>query len=133
MADKNYSVLLLDDSPAVHHRVTRAFDGSPVVLEATDSWLDAKDRLLSSNACPDLLILDLQMPTINGRTFGRVIKRRLSVPIVVYSSETAENIADSVAYIQAEAGVSKSSTDDELVQTVMGLLKKLQTRGVGTD
>ncbi len=121
------AVLLLDDSPAVHERVRKAFDGQPVELEATDSWVDAKARLLERTP-PDLLILDLQMPTIDGRTFGRVIKRRLPMPIVVYSSETAQHIAEAVAYVGAEGGVSKSAPDEELVRQVMVLLGRARDK-----
>lgn len=124
-------VLFLDDSLAVHERVRKAFHGKAVEFEATDSWVAAKARLLERMP-PDLLILDLQMPTIDGRTFGRVIKRRLPVPIVVYSSETAQHIAEAVTYIGAEGGVSKSAPDEELVRQVMDLLGRTRAKA-GAD
>ena len=120
---KSARVLVLDDAASVHARIRLAFHGLPIVLSTTDSWVDTKTHVFSDTP-PDLIILDLQMPTIDGRAVGRAIKRRMDIPIVVYSSEAAGRLSAAMQDIGAEAAVSKSASDAELVSTVTRLLEK---------
>lgn len=119
---KSARVLVLDDAASVHARIRKAFHGMPYVLTTTDSWVDTKTEVFSDTP-PDVIILDLQMPTIDGRAVGRAIKRRMDIPIVVYSSEATGRLSAAVQDIGAEAAVSKSATDDELVSTVVRVLE----------
>lgn len=123
---KTYKVMVLDDAKSVHERVKRAFGGRSVDVRATDSWVDTKTAVFSSNP-PDLLILDLQMPTIDGRAVGRAIKRRLAIPIIIFSSEDAKHLSQAMTDVGAEAALSKSASDSELVGTVMRLLETGRT------
>jgi len=123
---KNFKIMVLDDAKSVHERVKRAFSGRGIEVHATDSWVDTKTAVFSSNP-PDLLILDLQMPTIDGRAVGRAIKRRLAIPIIIFSSEDAKQLSQAMTDVGAEAALSKSSPDSELLNVAMRLL------GAGTE
>lgn len=123
----NARVLVLDDSKQVHDRIRQAFAGVPVTIDATDSLAAAQEQVLSKSP-PDLLILDLQMPTLGGALVGRSFKRRAAIPIVIFSSETAERLDEVRKFIGAEASVSKSAPDRELVAAV---LKVLEAAGPG--
>ncbi len=114
-------VLLLDDAEMVRTRVRRALDTVGLDLVATDSWVDAKNEVFSARP-PDLLILDLQMPTIDGAAVGRAIRRRMDIAIVVFSSEAQERTRQAAESIGAAAALSKSVTDQELVSTVLRVL-----------
>lgn len=121
-------VLLLDDSRQVHERVRSAFSDSPVTVTATDSLAKAQADVLSTTP-PDLLILDLQMPSLGGSLVGRAFKRRTAIPIVLFSSESAERLNEVLEYVGAEAALSKSAPDRELVETVMRLLQAVRRNG----
>lgn len=123
-------VLLLDDSTQVHDRVRRAFQRSPVSLEVTDSLVVAQRQVLSQEP-PDLLLLDLQMPTLGGAVIGRSFKRRVPLRIVIFSSETSERLREMQDYVGAEASVSKSVPDADLVDTVLSVLKAPPLPGKG--
>ncbi|HWP35370.1 MAG TPA: response regulator [Thermodesulfobacteriota bacterium] len=115
-------VLLLDDSEQVHDRVRRAFEHAPVTVTATGSLAQVQADVLSATP-PDLLILDLEMPILSGSLVGRALKRRAAIPIVLYSSESTERLREMVDFIGAEAAVSKSAPDQELVDTVLRVLR----------
>lgn len=115
-------VLVLDDSRQVHDRIQRAFTGIPVAIFATDSLAKAQAEILSTTP-PDLVILDLQMPTLGGAMVGRAFKRRVPIPIVIYSSESPARLQEVLDYVGAEAAVSKSAPDKELVDTVLRVLR----------
>lgn len=114
-------VLLIDDSLQVHERVRLAFKDAPVAVEATDSIIVAQGRVFSKTP-PALVILDLQMPILNGGLLGRSLKRRTGIPIVIFSSESAERLREVQVYIGAEAALSKSVSDAELLETVLEVL-----------
>ncbi len=116
-------VLLLDDSPLVHARVKNAFRGTHVGVTATDYWFDVQKRIFSESP-PDLLVLDLQMPAIDGRSVCRAIKRRVSIPVVLFSSENAQTLQEAVEQSGADAALSKECPDRELVDTIQRIAKR---------
>jgi len=116
-------VLLLDDSALVHARVKNAFRGTSVEVTATDYWFDVQKRVFSSTP-PDILVLDLQMPAIDGRSVCRAIKRRVSIPVVLFSSESAKNLQEAAEQAGADAALSKECPDRELVDTIQKILKR---------
>ncbi len=116
-------LLLLDDSPLVHARVKNAFRGTHVDVTATDYWFDVQKRIFSESP-PDLLVLDLQMPAIDGRSVCRAIKRRGSIPVVLFSSENAQTLQEAVEQSGADAALSKECPDRELVDTIQRIAKR---------
>lgn len=125
-------ILVIDDSAQVHDRVRRAFERQPVSVEVTDSIVTAQAEAFSSTP-PDLIVLDIQMPVLGGPLLGRAIKRRVSIPIVIFSSETPARMRDVQEYVGAEAAVSKSAPDAELVGAVMRLLGAPLHEGPASD
>ncbi len=118
-------VLLLDDSKQVHDRVQRAFEGVPVSVTATDSLANAQRDIFSPTP-PDALILDLEMPVLDGTLVGRAVKRRTGIPIILFSSESPARLREVLEFIGADAAVSKSAPDRELVDTVMRILRSVR-------
>lgn len=114
-------ILVIDDSPQVHDRVRRAFEWLPVSVEVTDSIATAQAEAFSDKP-PAVIVLDVQMPVLGGPLLGRAIKRRVSIPIVLFSSEAVARMREVQEYVRAEAAVSKSAPDTELVGAVMRLL-----------
>jgi two-component system, chemotaxis family, chemotaxis protein CheY len=86
------SVLIVDDSPILRAAIKKA-----VVLAGVDAGritqagngqeaLDAMDA-----SPPDIVLLDLNMPVMDGETFARTLResgKHAGVPIVVVSTET---------------------------------------------
>src|SRR5689334_16550177 len=73
-------VLLVDDEPALRHfaRILLSHHGYDVLV-ARDGK-EAIARLSARGRCPDLIVLDLHMPVMNGWQF-RAEQRRLPAPI----------------------------------------------------
>jgi two-component system, chemotaxis family, protein-glutamate methylesterase/glutaminase len=80
------SVLIVDDS-AVTRRVLelglKNCEGLSVIGEAANAF-EARDQILSLD--PDVLILDVEMPQIDGITFLRQLMKHLPKPVVIVSS-----------------------------------------------
>ena len=99
-------VLVVDDEPGVRHlaRILLSHDGYDVVVARHGK--EALGRL--TDRCPDLVVLDLHMPVMNGWQF-RAEQRHLpppfaSVPVLLMTSEAD---ADACAVALEAAGVLK--------------------------
>ncbi|MCA9281508.1 MAG: chemotaxis response regulator protein-glutamate methylesterase [Phycisphaeraceae bacterium] len=87
MAD-DVGVLIVDDSSLVRKALTAALEKQPgirVVATAPDPYI-ARDKILELS--PDVLILDLQMPRMDGLTFLKKLKKYHPVPTIILSAIT---------------------------------------------
>lgn len=116
--------LLLIDDDAAHLDALAdrlASDGFEVAKAASGA---AALRQLDT-AWPDLVILDLMMPEMDGQTLAGRIKSRADIPILVLSAvAAADSKADLIAHF-AEDYVTKPYDYAELVARVRRVLRRL--------
>ncbi len=83
------SVLICDDSALMRNLISRIIDGTEgmkVVAKAQNGQM-ALDRLADPNIKPDVMVLDIEMPIMNGIEFLKERKaRKINVPVIVLSS-----------------------------------------------
>jgi len=91
------SILIVDDHPAVRRALRVAFEGQPgftVCGEAEDGF-DAISK--AKKLAPDLVVLDLRMPVMDGLQAARELKRLFpKIPLMMltcYHSTAAEKEA----------------------------------------
>ncbi|MFP4155495.1 MAG: response regulator [Halothiobacillaceae bacterium] len=99
--DSVFSVLLIEDEPADAHLIRMAFDESRLLvrLEHTEDGADALDYLnrragYEDAIRPDLILVDLNMPRMDGRGFLKAVKKDpnlRSIPVVVLTTSQAES------------------------------------------
>lgn len=90
MSSRKVKVLVVDDSALVRQIVREELSKEPdieVVGTAPDPYI-AKDKILKLK--PDVLILDVEMPRMDGITFLRKLMRYHPMPVVIFSSLTPE-------------------------------------------
>jgi DNA-binding NarL/FixJ family response regulator len=110
------SVIIVDDNPAMRSALCRLFKtagGFEVCAEASNG-LEAIAKI--EELRPDLIVLDLFMPGLNGLETARELKnRKLPGHIILYSMNAPE-IAEKEAAI---AGVSAIVSKAEGIQTLI--------------
>lgn len=83
------SVLICDDSALMRNLISRIIDGTEgmkVVAKAQNGQM-ALERLADPNIKPDVMVLDIEMPIMNGIEFLKERKaRKIDVPVIVLSS-----------------------------------------------
>lgn len=95
-------VLIVDDSATVRQVLSRTLEGRPFI-EAVDIASDpifAMDRMKKNT--PDVIILDIEMPRMDGLTFLRKIMEEKPIPVIICSSLTTEGT--SIAFDAMKAG-----------------------------
>ena len=81
-------VLIVDDSAIVRQVLTRdldAFEDIDVVGSAPDPYV-GRDKILELK--PDVVLLDIEMPRMDGVTFLKKLMKHYPIPVIIVSSLT---------------------------------------------
>ena len=84
------SVLLVDDDAAIRDALTELLVDEGFVVHATGNGREALDWLQQSAEPPDVILLDLMMPVMDGRTLLRLRQaepRLRRIPLLVFSAD----------------------------------------------
>lgn len=90
---------------------------------------DLARHMLDTPTLPDLLVVDMSMPEINGMDVVRWIRGSKSfktIPILVLSSETHPELVEDAIRAGANAYLFKPTTLEDLEASVTGIFAKLQ-------
>ena len=112
-------VLIVDDSEAILNFMSRAINsrqGMEVIGSATNG---AQAVAMSEDLRPDVVIMDVEMPTMDGLEATRRIKRAHSAIVVILVSGSADLLAASVS-AGADGYIAKPFSADALICRVMG-------------
>jgi CheY-like chemotaxis protein len=117
-------LLLVEDDEDLRDVVVRALrDDSVQVIEAEDGV--AALEVIDSQGLPDLILLDMNMPVMNGWELARVMRERglWLVPVVVITA--AHDAARSAHEIGAAAYLGKPFDLTTLHSVVASMLPKV--------
>jgi len=110
--DPNLLVVLADQLRADGFEVSTARDGTEALRRLEHAW-------------PDLLVIDMMMPRMDGLTLAREVKERADLPIIVLTAiDTGDNKADLLEEV-AEDYVTKPYHYPELRARINRVLKRL--------
>ena len=117
-------LLLVDDDQTHLDALAERLAGDGFEVARAASGAEALERL--DEAWPDLVILDLMMPEMDGQTLAARIKTRADIPILVLSAvAAADSKADLIAHF-AEDYVTKPYDYAELIARIRRVLRRLQ-------
>ena len=117
-------LLLVDDDPVHLEALAERLSADGFDVTRAAGGAEALERL--DAAWPDLVILDLMMPEMDGQTLAARIKSRADIPILVLSAvAAADSKANLIAHF-AEDYVTKPYDYAELVARIRRVLRRLQ-------
>jgi DNA-binding response OmpR family regulator len=125
------SVLVVDDQPEIV-RILRDYleRAGFSVLTAADG---AAAMVSARRDKPDLVVLDLGLPTLDGLDVARALRREGEMPIIMLTARTEE--ADRVAGLElgADDYVTKPFSPREVVARVRAVLRRTEARHAQGD
>jgi two-component system KDP operon response regulator KdpE len=124
-------VLVVDDEPTILRAVQTNLGRHDFQVETAGNGHDALEALARMH--PDLILLDLGLPDMDGLEVIRSIRKRASTPIVVLSEREAE--ADKVAALDlgADDYLTKPFGVNELLARVRVALRHAAGPASGTE
>ncbi|MFB2771522.1 response regulator [Pelatocladus sp. BLCC-F211] len=117
-------VMIVDDDPV--HLKTLALLLQPWGLKVTCVGNPEQFWQVLTSTEPDLLLLDLEMPTFNGIELCRVVRQDLKyadLPIIVVTAHTGIDSIQQVFAAGADEFISKPIVDPELVTRVLSRIE----------
>jgi two-component system chemotaxis response regulator CheB len=123
MMDKKIKVLIVDDSAMVRKVLSRELSKDPeieVVGTAPDPYI-GRDKIVFLE--PDVVILDIEMPKMDGLTFLEKLMRYYPLPVIIVSSLAKEGCE--VALKALELGAVEVMAKPGAAYTVRDLSEQL--------
>jgi CheY-like chemotaxis protein len=112
------TILVADDSASMRLAVRILLEGRNAELSVHDA-VDGVDAIETARALkPDLILLDLAMPRVNGAEAAVVLKNALpTTPIILFTLNTDLNIQSLSSAVGFDAFISKDGGIPELLET----------------
>lgn len=119
-------ILVVDDDPAIRNLVVRFLSQKDYQVESASTGKGAMEIFEQLN--PDLVILDLNLPDINGKTLCEKMQERTGVFVLVLTSstDTAEKIK--LLGLGADDYLTKPFDLQELEYRVVAILRRLRDK-----
>lgn len=113
------SILVVDDDVTMTMLLTNVLKDYGYEVEAVNEAVEGLERAMSRH--PDLIILDVMMPIVNGFNFCRLVKQEpKSQDIRILLLTSRDQIKDIEIGLEmgAEAYLTKPLNTDELIKTI---------------
>lgn len=124
----NYTILIIEDEKSIAKFVTNSLiSNNYKVLQA---YTGSEGITLASSQCPDLILLDLGLPDMDGLDIIKSIRSWSDLPIVVVSARTQEHEKVNALDSGADDYIAKPFGTDELLARIRTSLRhhnRLQT------
>jgi two-component system KDP operon response regulator KdpE len=117
-------ILIVDDEPNIIGTVTPLLRARGYEVFSAMSGRAALDAVEREK--PDLIVLDLGLPDIDGVEVCRQVRRTLSVPILVLSARGAEGDKVSALDAGADDYVTKPFGAEELLARIRATLRRVE-------
>jgi two-component system, NarL family, nitrate/nitrite response regulator NarL len=117
------TILIADDNPIVLKEICRVLETQPgySVCAAVSDGRDAVAKACELK--PDLIILDLSMPVMNGLEAANAIKQHSpSVPIVLFTVHNTRFLKSQALASGVRAVISKDESMKSLIELTRSLL-----------
>lgn len=117
-------VLVVDDNADIRRLVLEVLRLEGVDVEEADTGLAAMERL-AADPLPDVVVLDVQMPHLDGwDTLRRIraLPRTAAVPVILCTVKSGPVDTEMAALLDSDGFLTKPFEIDELVVQVRGVL-----------
>jgi len=126
---KGLKVLIIDDDPNVHEIIDLYFKQQEMkILNAFEGETGID---LVENDSPDIIILDVMMPNMDGYDTCREIRKKTDTPIIMLTAKGEEFDRILGLELGADDYVTKPFSPRELIARIKAIFRRLEPRQLG--
>ena len=115
-------ILIIEDEKTICQELTELLTNEGYEAEYLEQFDNAKNDILEKNA--DLLLLDINIPGINGEMLLREIRKTSDVPIIMVTSRTGETDEVLSMSYGADDYITKPYNPTILLLRIAAILKR---------
>jgi DNA-binding response OmpR family regulator len=119
-------VLIVDDNAMFRREATRLCELEGFQTTTAGSFDELHDALEGPR--PDIVLMDVDLPTIPGHRLGTLVHSRFPVPICLVSALPEDKLRRMFESSDADAWISKPLTRDKLVGVVSKLVDRAKLK-----
>ena len=125
MTGEREMILVVEDDPAVQSSLRRRLRFEGYRVETAERGDETLERL--AEVCPDLILLDVMLPGLDGLEVAERIRETSRVPILMLTAR--RELADKVAGLESGADdyLVKPFAIEELLARIRALLRRAQS------
>ena len=121
MSNNKYKILVVEDDRNIMSMIQTVLDSSG--YQVLTAQRCQQGILMLSSHVPDLVVLDLGLPDMDGEEFIRITRRSSMIPIIVLSARTEEKDKVSALDLGANDYITKPFGTGELLARVRASLR----------
>ena len=114
------SILVIDDSIVIRKMIEIALEEEDYRIITASSGAEGMEVIEKEN--PNLIILDMILPDMNGIEVLKKIKAEHKSPVIMLSGKDAPQLVESAKEVGVEDFLPKPFRDEELVEKIKNLL-----------
>ena len=118
-------ILVVEDEKSISHFISTILNSNG--YEAMQARSGTEALSMSSSHCPDLIILDLGLPDMDGLEILRQLRSWSSLPVVVVSARSPEREKVTAPDLGADDYLTKPFGTDELLARVRTAIRHTRT------
>ena len=122
------TLLVADDEPAIRNLLRDFFEAQGYTVVTAE---DGKQALaVAREARPDLVLLDVMMPWMNGFDVVRELRREGETPVILLTARTEESDKIAGLGLGADDYVTKPFSFQEVAARVQAVLRRTDPKGM---
>ena len=118
-------ILIIEDEKSISHFISTVLTNNG--YETMQARTGSEAQSMISSHCPDLIILDLGLPDMDGMDILRQLRSWSSLPVVVVSARTHERDKVTALDMGADDYLTKPFGTDELLARVRTAIRHTRT------
>ena len=124
-------ILVIEDEPAIVNLLSAVLDANGYEVLTAPTGALAESMIASH--CPDLILLDLGLPDMDGMTILRAVRAWSKVPVVVVSARSHEQDKVEALDAGADDSLTKPFGTEELLARIRAAIRHTRTPAASSD
>lgn len=125
LAERIFQVMVVDDSVTVRKVTSRFLERQGMEVVLAKDGVDAMAKLLEADVLPDVMLLDIEMPRMDGFEVASRIRhseRLEKIPIIMITSRTGDKHRERALSLGVNKYMGKPYQEAELLATIGELI-----------
>lgn len=120
-------ILIIEDDEAIRSELQKLLTNSGYEAQITDTFSNVKEQI--EKIKPDLILLDINLPELNGEVILKEIRKESDLPVVMVTSRTSE--VDEVLSMSygADDFITKPYNPTVLLLRIQNIFKRMTRTG----